>query len=333
MDQLLARAIPWVFGVVVLALAVVLGLAFWPEPAPGTIRGGMAWVPSGSFDMGCPFEEFNDARPIRKVSLDGFWIDRTEVTNAEFKRFVEATGHVTEAEKPQASPEPGHPGLPPGSFVFTPPPGEDPSLENHWRWWRFVEGTQWRHPFGPESTIEGKDDCPVVQVSWNDAVAYCQWAGKRLPTEAEWEYAMRGGQPLKKYSWGDDLTPGGKWMANIWQGRFPFENTREDGFDRIAPVGQYPANAWGIHDMSGNVWEWCADWYSNTAYQSMEPRNPKGPPGHAAQDPNEPGVPKRVQRGGSYLCSDLYCVRYRPGSRGKGEPIAAHCHVGFRAVR
>lgn len=333
MDRLLARAAPWVFGAVAVALGLALGIALWPEPAAGTVRGGMAWIPSGTFDMGSPFEEFADSRPVRKVALDGFWIDTTEVTNAEFSRFVEATGYVTDAEKPQASPEPGRPGLPPGSFVFTPPSGGGAGLDNHWQWWRFVDGAQWRHPFGPESDITGKDDCPVVQVSWNDATAYCRWAGKRLPTEAEWEYAMRAGEPIHRYAWGDELNPGGRWMANIWQGRFPHENTKEDGFDRIAPVGQFPANAWGLHDMSGNVWEWCADWYSEGAYRTMEPRNPKGPSELASNDPTEPGVAKRVQRGGSYLCSDLYCVRYRPGSRGKGEPIAAHCHVGFRAAR
>ncbi len=333
MDRLLARLAPWVFGAVMVCLAIALALALWPSPSPGTERDGMVWVPAGSFDMGSTFEEFADARPVRKVRLDGFWLDRTEVTNAEFRRFVDATGYVTDAEKAQPSPEPGQPGLPPGSFVFTPPSGDDAGLENHWRWWRFVEGTQWRHPFGPGSDIAGKDDCPVVQVSWNDAFAYCQWAGKRLPTEAEWEYAMRAGQPLRKFAWGDDLNPGGKWMANIWQGRFPLENTKEDGFDRIAPVAQYPPNAWGLHDMSGNVWEWCADWYSDSAYRAMDTVNPKGPMEFASNDPSEPGVAKRVQRGGSYLCSDLYCVRYRPGSRGKGEPIAAHCHVGFRAAK
>lgn len=333
MDDVLKRVAPWIFAIVGATIGSLAILLLMPESAAGTQNNGMVWIPTGQFDLGSPTEEFQDARPIKRVALDGFWLERTEVTNAQFKQFVEATGYVTDAEKAQAAPDPAQPGLPPGSFVFTPPDTPEARLDDHWRWWRFVEGTQWRHPFGPGSTIEGKDDYPVVQVSWNDAEAYCRWAGKRLPTEAEWEYAMRAGKPAQKFAWGNELKPGGKWMANIWQGKFPHENTEEDGYARLAPVASYPSNDWGLVDMSGNVWEWCADWYSDRAYQNLAGRNPKGPTERESNDPTEPGVAKRVQRGGSYLCSDLYCVRYRPGSRGKGEPVAAHCHVGFRPAK
>ena len=204
-------------------------------------------------------------------------------------------------------------------------------LDDAYRWWRYVPGTSWRHPEGPDSSIEGRDQHPVVQVAWLDATAYAEWAGKRLPTEAEWEYAARGGLDRKPYVWGDEKVPGGRWVTNIWQGRFPTENTLEDGFATTAPVASFPANGFGLHDMAGNVWEWCADWYRPDAYATGTAVDPRGPAD--SFDPLEPGIHKRVQRGGSFLCSDVYCQRYVPGGRGKGDPESAANHIGFRCAR
>ena len=303
-----------------------------PGPAPE----GMVWVPAGAFSMGDTTGNFEDANPLHRVELDGFWIDRTEVTNAQFNKFVDATRYVTVAERP---PDPrDFPGVPPeqlkdvqpGSIVFTPPPTDVP-LDNFGQWWTYVPGANWRHPDGPGSTIDGKDNHPVVQVCWHDAAAYAKWAGKRLPTEAEWEYAARGGLDRARFAWGNELKPDNKWQANIWQGRFPAANSAEDGFARVAPVAQFPPNGYGLHDMAGNVWEWCADWYRPDYYAASPARNPPGPTD--SLDPNEPGMPKRVQRGGSFLCSDGYCIRYLPAGRGKGDVASAASHVGFRCAK
>lgn len=296
---------------------------------------GMVWIPGGTFLMGS--EEFApDAVPVHSVRLDGFWMDRTEVTNAQFARFVAATGYQTIAEQrpdPKEFPDAPPEALVPGSIVFAPPPGPV-DLNQPLSWWRYVPGACWKHPEGPGSTIAGREHHPVVHISHKDAVAYAQWAGKRLPTEAEWEYAARGGLEQKPLPWGDELKPDGKWLANIWQGQFPHENTKEDGFLHTAPVASFPPNAFGLHDMSGNVWEWCADWYHPEYYRRSPTYNPQGPVDRFDSfDPNEPGIPKRVQRGGSFMCSDLYCVRYRLGSRGKGEESSAAYHLGFRCVR
>jgi formylglycine-generating enzyme len=298
------------------------------EPAPD----GMVWIPGGTFWMGGDDDSTSDAKPVHQVTLDGFWIDRTEVTSRQFAAFVEATGYVTVAERnpdPKDFPDAPREKLVPGSLVFSPPAGEI-SLENPLVWWSYVAGAQWRHPEGPASTIEGKAEYPVVQVCWDDAMAYVRWAQKRLPTEAEWEYAARGGKPRSRFTWGDELRPEGKWQANIWQGRFPDQNTGEDGFARIAPAGSFPPNGFGLSDMSGNVWEWCSDWY-RPRYDLDQSRNPTGP--SESFDPDEPKVPKRVQRGGSFLCTDLYCTRYLPGARGKGAPDSAASHVGFRCAK
>jgi formylglycine-generating enzyme required for sulfatase activity len=292
----------------------------------------MVWVPGGEFWMGEEDDSMPDAKPVHRVRLDGFWMDRTEVTNEQFARFVRATGYVTVAERkpdakdfPDASPDQ----LVPGSICFT-PPSEPVGLSNHLAWWRYVPGASWRHPEGPDSSIEGREQHPVVQVCYEDADAYCKWSGKRLPTEAEWEYAARGGLDRKRYVWGNKLNPGGKWVVNNWQGRFPGENTQADGFARTAPVGSYPPNGYGLVDMAGNVWEWCTDWYQ-PEYPALDlTSNPRGP--DSSFDPQEPNTPKRVQRGGSFLCSDLYCTRYLPGARGKGDPSSAASHVGFRCV-
>jgi len=304
-----------------------------PQTIPaGPPPEGMVWIPGGTFTMGSDEAEDRDAQPIHPVTLDGFWMDKTEVTNRQFARFVKETGYVTVAERkptqeefPDAPPE----NLVAGSLVFTPPFGRV-SFDEPLSWWRYVPGANWRHPEGPESTIEGKDDYPVVQVCWEDAEAYAKWAGKRLPTEAQWEYAARGGKKGSRYTWGDEPATEGKARVNNWQGQFPQENTAADGFVRTGPVESYAPNGFGLYDMAGNVWEWCADWYM-PAYKTEPSVNPPGP--SSSLDPLEPGVDKRVQRGGSFLCSDLYCRRYRPGARGKGEPRSAAEHVGFRCVR
>ena len=308
---------------------------------------GMVWIPGGEFSMGCDDprdrpcggpDPMGDARPIHRVYLDGFWMDRTEVTNEQFEAFVKATGYVTVAERtPKAEDFPGAPpeNLVAGSVVFT-PRAEPVPLDSHYRWWDYVKGVNWRHPLGPDSTIAGREKYPVVHIAYEDAEAYCKWAGKRLPTEAEWEFAARGGQSGKLYAWGDELKPGGKWMANIYQGRFPLKDTADDGFAGIAPVAQFPPNGYGLYDMAGNVWEWCSDWYRPDYYAEFVQaagvaRNPAGPT--TSFDPAEPTERKRVHRGGSFLCTDQYCTRYMIGTRGKGEVSTGSNHVGFRCTK
>jgi sulfatase modifying factor 1 len=299
-----------------------------PGPAPQ----GMVWIPGGEFYMGD--EEIPDAEEVHLVYMDGFWMDKYEVINEQYAVFVSKTGYVTDAEKqpdPKDFPKVPLKGLKPFSIVFkTPAPGEY-DLERHLGWWDIRYGACWKHPEGPSSSTKGRENHPVVHISYNDAAAYCQWAGKRLPTEAEWEFAARGGLNRKKFPWGDELKPDGKWMANVWQGNFPLENSKEDGFEGTAPVGSFPANGYGLHDMAGNAWEWCADWYQFKYYEDSPERNPKGP--LSGSDPMEPGVAKRVQRGGSFLCADNYCMRYIVGSRGKGEVTSAQNHAGFRCVQ
>jgi sulfatase modifying factor 1 len=314
-----------------LVAAALLGACSRPEPPAG-----MVWIPGGEFAMGDAL--FADARPVHRVKVGPFWMDSTEVTNAQFARFVEATGYVTVAERtPKAEDFPGAPpeNLVAGSVVFSPPTGPVP-LDNHLRWWSYVRGANWRHPEGPGSTIEDRMDHPVVHVAWSDAVEYAKWAGKRLPTEAEWEFAARGGLDGKSYVWGDEFQPGGKTMANIFQGNFPSNNSAADGFRATAPVKSFPPNGYGLYDMAGNVWEWTADWYRPDTHQAVAANppladNPKGP--NNSYDPAEPGVRKRVHKGGSFLCTDQYCARYRPGGRGKGEPDTATNHLGFRCVK
>lgn len=303
----------------------------------GQIGKDMVSIPPGTFWMGCNDRSFSDVLPIHQVHIDGFWIDKTPVTNEQFARFVRATGYKTVAEqKPKAEDFPGAPkeNLVPGALVFTPPQGPV-SLRSHYQWWRYVPGACWLHPQGPKSNLKGIGQHPVVQIAWDDAAAYARWAGKRLPTEAEFEYAARGGLDRKTFVWGDDFKPGGKWQANTWQGNFPARNTAEDGFVTTAPVASFPANGYGLYDMAGNVWEWCSDWYRPDYYKSFAPdqiaNNPKGPA--ESWDPHEPGVAKRVQRGGSFLCTDQYCARYMVGARGKGEPSSGCSNVGFRCVK
>jgi formylglycine-generating enzyme required for sulfatase activity len=316
-------------------------------PAPSPAPRGMVWIPGGEFSMGSddPREAIcggpdamPDARPIHRVAVDGFWMDATEVTNDQFAKFVEATGYVTVAEQaPRAEDFPDAPpeNLVAGAVVFT-PPGFPVPLDNHFHWWAYVRGASWRHPLGPDSDLEGKGDHPVVQIAYEDAAAYAKWAGKRLPTEAEWEFAARGGKAGQLYFWGDDLQPGGKWMANIFQGEFPNTDAGQDGFKGIAPVGQFPTNGYGLYDIAGNVWEWCSDWYRPDYFEQLAQaggvaRNPQGP--EVPWDPAEPTQKKRVHRGGSFLCTDQYCTRYMVGTRGKGEISTGSNHLGFRCVK
>jgi sulfatase modifying factor 1 len=317
-----------------------------PQPAPA----GMVWIPGGEFSMGsdaatdslCEIAGVTrDAQPIHRVYVDGFFMDATEVTNKEFARFVEATGYVTHAERtPSGADVAGVPReqLVAGSTVFTPPARPVP-LTDARAWWRYVGGATWRHPLGPESDLRGKDHAPVVHIAYEDAEAYATWAGKRLPTEAEWEFAARGGAAGRIYAWGNELTPGGHAHANIFDGEFPARDKASDGFAGIAPVARYPANAYGLFDMAGNVWEWTSDWYRADYYDTLlstngapgVARNPRGPA--ASFDPAEPNTPKRVHRGGSFLCSDEYCSRYMVGTRGKGDINTASNHLGFRCVK
>ncbi len=280
----------------------------------------------------------DDAKPVHRVYVDAFWMDETEVTNDAFEAFVKATRYVTIAERPPRAED--FPGAPPenliaGSVVFAEPRGPVP-LDNHLQWWSYVKGANWRHPEGPKTDIKGKGKYPVVHVSWPDAMAYAEWAGKRLPTEAEWEFAARGGLDRKAYTWGDEFRPGGKYMANSFQGHFPDKNTAEDGYRRRAPVCSFPKNAFGLCDMAGNVWEWVHDWYRADTFATLAAagavaRNPQGPAD--SYDPSEPRAKKRVHKGGSFLCTDQYCSRYMPGGRGKGDPDTGTDHLGFRCVR
>jgi len=320
----------------------VQGTAAAPGPAPD----GMAWIPGGEFSMGAAdplgqdanavgMQATEDSRPIHRVAVDGFWMDKTEVTNRQFAEFVKATGYVTVAERTPTAEE--FPGAPPenlvaGSVVFSPPDHAVP-LDTHFRWWSYVPGANWRHPAGPGSESAG--DYPVVHVAFEDAEAYAKWAGKRLPTEAEWEFAARGGLSGALYPWGNEFLVDGKFMANTHQGHFPNEDTHADAHGGIAPVAQFPPNAYGLHDVAGNVWEWTRDWYRPDYYATLAAggvaRNPAGP--DSSYDPSEPGVAKRVHRGGSFLCTEQYCSRYMVGTRGKGEPSTGTNHLGIRLVK
>ena len=292
----------------------------------------MVLIKGGSFKMGS--DSFEDAQPIHEVVLNSFYMDVHEVTNRQFKTFVDETGYITVAERPLDPKE--FPGvdpmmLVPGSAVFV-GSGETSNLENHLQWWDYKPGANWRHPEGPDSSIEGREDHPVTQVAWEDAVAYAKWAGKRLPTEAEWEYAAKANKHLdEEYYWGNEKLENNKWLANIYQGKFPSFNSKEDGFEATSPVKSFPANAFGLYDMEGNVWEWCADYYRPDYYKKSPSNNPKGP--NDSYDPQEPGLIKRVQRGGSFLCNDEYCQRYKAGARGKGEINSPTNNVGFRCVK
>ena len=301
---------------------------------------GMVFVPGGTFSMGSD-KHYAEEAPVHRVTVDAFRMDRTPMTNRQFNEFVEATGHITFAEIP---PDPkDYPGALPhmlyaGSLVFS-PPSRSVDLRDWSQWWSFLKGADWRHPYGPDSTIDGLDDHPVVHVAYQDAEAYAKWAGKDLPTEAEWEFAARGGLDGAEFAWGDELTPNGKHMANTWQGEFPRQNLCEDGFARTSPVGAYPPNGYGLFDMIGNVWEWTTDWYSlkheaDAPKACCIPKNPRGGPESASFDPRLPKIkiPRKVLKGGSHLCAPNYCRRYRPAARHAEAVDTSTSHVGFRCI-
>ena len=302
---------------------------------------GMARIPGGTFLMGSD-HHYPEEKPAHKVSVPGFWMDTHTVTNREFERFVAATGHVTLAEKPANAED--YPGakpemLVPSSVMFRKSDGPV-DLRNHYNWWTYVAGADWRHPRGPESSIADLMDHPVVHVAFEDAEAYAKWVGKELPTEAEWEFASRGGLDGKAYTWGDEFIPAGKFMANTWQGQFPWQNLLEDGYEWTAPVGTYPANGYGLFDMAGNVWEWTTDWYQVHSLRPIKSPcctldNPRGGAAEASYDPRSPDVkiPRKVMKGGSYLCAPNYCRRYRPAARMPQAIDTSTCHLGFRCVK
>jgi formylglycine-generating enzyme required for sulfatase activity len=305
---------------------------------------GMIWIEGGTYTRGAvDGRGRKDELPAHRVKVDGFWIDETEVTNAQFAAFVAATGYVTIAEQkpdweeikkqlPPGTPKPPEEVLVAASLTFN-PPAQRVSLQNAAQWWAWTEGANWRHPQGPESNIAGKENYPVVHIAWDDAVAYAKWAGKRLPTEAEWEYAARGGEDGKSFPWGDKPVESDGFLANIWQGEFPVNDTGKDGFLGLAPVKSFKPNPYGLYDMAGNVWEWTADWYHENYYASIQEDlivNPKGP--STSFDPQEPTVPKRIVKGGSFLCNVSYCEGYRVSAKMKSSPDTGLEHTGFRCV-
>jgi formylglycine-generating enzyme required for sulfatase activity len=301
----------------------------------------MVFIEGGTFRMGSD-KHYPEEAPAHQITVGGFFIDPTPVTNRDFRKFVEATNYVTFAEiAPDAKDYPG--ALPymlkAGSLVFTPPQGSV-DLRNWSQWWNFTFGANWRRPYGPGSTINGLDGYPVVHVAFKDAEAYAKWAGKELPTEAEWEFAARGGLDGAEFAWGDELNPEGKQLANTWQGAFPHENLKLDGYERTSPVKTYSPNGYGVYDMIGNVWEWTIDWYTtkHTADAPKAcciPENPRG--GHEDQsyDPCQPKIkiPRKVIKGGSHLCAPNYCRRYRPAARHAEAVDTSTSHVGFRCIR
>jgi formylglycine-generating enzyme len=300
----------------------------------------MAWIRGGTFRMGSA-DYYPEERPVHRVAVDGFWIDRHPVTVAEFRRFVAATGYVTVAERPLAAadyPEADPDLLVPGSLVFQRTPGPV-DLRDYTNWWAYLPGASWRQPLGPGRDGRARAQHPVTQVAYADAEAYAGWAGKELPTEAEWEYAARGGLDGAIYAWGDEFAPGGKMMANTWQGSFPWQNLLTDGYEGTSPVGSFPANGYGLQDVSGNVWEWTSDYFTpghqaDAAGACCAPRNPRVTDPVRGAAAGEPGaaIPRRVIKGGSHLCAPSYCLRYRPAAR-QGEAVdTATCHLGFRCI-
>lgn len=305
------------------------------------VRTGMRHVAAGEFLMGSD-SFYPEEAPVRRVRVDGFWIDETPVTNREFARFVDATGHRTLAE---IAPDPrDYPGMDPamaraGSLLFQRTSGPV-DLQDYSQWWQFSFGTDWRHPHGPESSLDGLEDHPVVHVAFADAQAFAQWSNKSLPTEAEWEFAARGGLDGAAYAWGDALAPDGAMLANYWQGAFPFANTLDDGFERTSPVRHYPANGYGLFDMIGNVWEWTTDWFAQprierkTKGSCCVPANPRGGSRRESFDPGLPDIPipRKVLKGGSHLCAANYCQRYRPAARHPQAVDSSTSHIGFRCI-
>lgn len=317
-----------------------------PKNIPDEQPTGMVWIPGGEFSMGTDEPDtYEHERPAHGVRIKGFWMDETEVTNEQFRVFTEATNYITVAERkpkwedlqkqlPPYTPKPPDSLLVPGAVVFDAPRGtvmlNDLSL-----WWKWTKGADWKHPDGPQSNLDGKWQHPVVHIAYEDAAAYATWAGKRLPTEAEWEFASRGGKQQTRYSWGNEVTPGGKLLANTYQGSFPSRNLKEDGFEGSAPVKSFPPNEYGLYDMIGNVWEWTSDWYDPNYYTTLAQNavtlNPQGPA--KSFDPNEPYAQKRVTKGGSFLCANNYCLNYRPSARQGTAFDSGQSHIGFRCVK
>jgi formylglycine-generating enzyme len=309
-------------------------------PAAQTIP-EMGWIPAGSFLMGSD-AFYPEERPVHRVEVDGFWIDQHPVTAGEFRRFVRRTGYVTVAERPLDSsdfPDADPQLLVPGSLVFRKTSGPVPLDDLH-NWWEYTPGAYWKRPAGPGSTVNGRDRHPVVHIALEDAEAYAAWAGKQLPTEAEWEYAARGGLEGAAFAWGDEHFPDGKAMANSWQGEFPWQNLRLDGYEGTSPVGSFPANGYGLYDMTGNVWEWTADWFTpshpdDVMHACCVPRNPRVTSREQSYSaPGEPGqqIPRKVIKGGSHICAPNYCLRYRPAARQPQMVDTSTAHLGFRCV-
>jgi len=342
-----------ILGTALLACALHQ-IAIAQERPPADRPAGMVWIAGGEFLMGTDDPKLPpNEHPAHRVRVDGFWMDQHPVTNAQFRKFVSATNYKTIAERPidweeirkqspPGTPRPSDEMLQPGSLVFT-SPGRSVDLRNLSNWWTWTTGANWQHPQGPVSTIDGKDDYPVVQVAWDDAHAYCKWAGRTLPTEAQWEFASRGGLEGKRFPWGDEFRPGGKFMANTYTGEFPVKDTAEDGYAGVAPVKSFPPNGFGLYDMGGNVWNWTSDLYridahEQTAREMKESgvsccNNPQGP--KAAFNPTRHviDVPERVIKGGSFLCNVSYCESYRPSARRGTPPDTGSEHVGFRCVK
>ncbi|WP_017300994.1 SUMF1/EgtB/PvdO family nonheme iron enzyme [Nodosilinea nodulosa] len=318
-----------------------------PLPTPATAKPpgrppakDMAWIPGGTFTMGSDHHYAEEA-PAHPVTVDGFWIDKYLVTNAQFQKFVKATGYVTVAERP-ANPD-HYPGaqpelLAPSSCVFV-KPDRPVDKGSHYNWWAYVAGANWRHPEGPGSSLKGRENHPVVHVAYEDVAAYAQWIGKDIPTEAEWEFAAWGGRKNAEFAWGDELHPSGKMMANTWQGEFPWQNLKTDGYEGTSPVGAFAPNGYGLYDIIGNTWEWTTDWYQEHRQIKQdtccgERVNPRGGSLEASYDPQTPAVkiPRKVIKGGSFLCAPSYCRRYRPPAR-MAEPVdTSTCHLSFRLI-
>jgi formylglycine-generating enzyme len=299
----------------------------------------MAWIPGGTFAMGSN-DHYPEEAPVHQVNVAGFWIDRFPVTNAQFQKFVKETGYKTFAERP-ANPD-DYPGakpelLEPASTVFI-PPKQPVDKTNRYNWWIYVRGAHWRHPEGPGSSIKGREKHPVVHVTYKDVQAYARWIGKEIPTEAEFEFAARGGLESAEFAWGDELYPKGRMMANTWQGDFPYTNSLEDGYERTSPVGSFPANGYGLYDTIGNVWEWTSDWYQEHKEIKKPPcctvDNPRGGELENSFDPAMPEIkiPRKVIKGGSFLCAPSYCRRYRPAARMAQAIDTSTCHLGFRLI-
>lgn len=345
-------------AIALVAFGATYSLVKWnrsKSSAPGITPVGMVWIPGGEFTMGTDGPNaMPNEQPAVRASVDGFWMDEHDVTNAEFRRFIEATNYITTAERPvdweelkkqvpAGTPKPPDEKLQPGALVFT-PPGHSVDLRDLSNWWTWTTGANWKHPEGPKSTIDGKDNHPVVQVSWDDAVAYAKWAGKRLPTEAEWEFAARGGaKNTSRYFWGNEFRPNGKFMCNTYTGEFPVKDTAEDGYAGVSPWNAFPPNGYGLYDMAGNVWQWTSDLYRADAHdlsarqsaQTSDPvcRNPTGPLVSFNPTRDVENSTERVVKGGSFLCNESYCESYRPGARRGIPPDTGSGHVGFRCVK